>query len=115
MVRAMDISARPSSLPCSECCQAWALRDGEECMGAEKSRLAACLERAAELATPPLGGTSNSEPGLISGLEPEPPVADDSDDVARAGIEHETDGECPIGFEPLADTQATSVRRVTPS
>ena len=48
------------------------------------------------------------QPGPPSGLEPEAPVADDSDDVARAGIEHEADGECPICFEPLAESTSNA-------
>ena len=54
-----------------------------------------------DYATPSLRGGCDGEPVSSSGLEPEPPVAQDIEDEARAGIEHEADGECPICFYPL--------------
>jgi hypothetical protein len=52
-------------------------------------------------APPSLSGGCDGEPISSSDLEPEPPVAEDIEDEARAGIEHEAVGECPICFYPL--------------
>jgi hypothetical protein len=69
-------------------------------------------------AMPSLSGGCDGEPALSSDLEPAPPVAADIDDEARAGIEHEADGECPICFDPLDGTSgcehAASTAEATP-
>jgi hypothetical protein len=69
-------------------------------------------------ATPSLSGGGDGEPASSSDLEPAPPVADDINDEARAGIEHEADGECPICFDVLDGTpgceHAASTAEATP-